>query len=189
MFLPRPFLAVSLLLPFLSCGSGNACDVADACVPQVLLQEDFEGENDNRYELNYTDFEQWQVVKGSVDLVGTPPFDDFLPQTQGMYVDLDGTTNAAGTLRTRAPFALYPGRYRLTFKMAGTPRPNQPDNTMTVSVGDAFEETITLSSYAPLQTFTAEFRVRSRTEAYLQFEHMGGDDYGNFIDDIVLERR
>lgn len=187
MHLPRHLLVMAVLLPLSSC-SGNACTPAAGCTPRVLLEEDFEGENDNRYALNYTGFERWDVVEGSVDLVGTPPFDDFLPPSQGMYVDLDGSSMAAGTLRSRQRFTLAPGRYRLTFLMSGTPRPNQPPNTMIVSVGAAFRETVTLESYAPLQPFERTFRVRSGEDAYLTFEHLDGDDYGIFVDDIRFER-
>lgn len=184
--LPR-FLLAAALLPLLSC-SARPCTVGAQCTPHLLLHEDFEGENDNRYALNYTGFERWEVVDGTVDLVGKPPFDDFLPLSQGMYVDLDGSRKAAGTLRSRQRFTLMRGEYRLTFMMAGTPRPNQPANTVTVSVGDVFRETITLKSYAPLQPFVRTFRVRSRTEAHLVYRHLGGDDYGIFIDDIRFER-
>lgn len=154
----------------------------------MLLREDFEGENDNLYALNYTAFAQWEVVKGTVDLVGSPPFDDFLPREQGMYVDLDGTRRAAGTLQSRKRFTLAPGRYRLELKLSGTPRPDQPPNTVIISVGDAFRESVTLKSYAPLRPFVRTFRVRSSMEAHLTFEHLGGDDYGIFIDDIRFER-
>lgn len=188
MQLHKHLLAAAALLPLVSCAANTACTPGSACAPRVLLREDFEGENDSRYALNYTDFERWEVVEGSVDLVGTPPFDDFLPPSQGMYVDLDGSTRAAGTLRSRESFTLLPGDYRLTFMMSGTPRPNQPPNTVVVSVGDVFAETITLKSYAPLQPFVRTLRVRSRADARLTFEHLGGDDYGIFIDDIRFER-
>jgi hypothetical protein len=75
-----------------------ACSVGMKQPPAVLLAEDFNQENDVRYRLNYTRFAQWTVAGGTVDLVGTPPFDDFLPASQGMYVDLDGSTHNAGTL-------------------------------------------------------------------------------------------
>ena len=181
MFHRRRRLAVALLLPLL--GSSPA-----APGPKVLLADDFDGENDGRYRLNYAEFAQWEVVDGTVDLVGTAPFDDFLPRSQRMYVDLDGTTKAAGTLRSRTRFDLRPGTYRLEFRMAGTPRPNQPANTMIVSVGGLFRETITLESYAPLRTHVRRFRVSSRAAAQLAFEHLGGDDYGIFIDDVRFER-
>jgi len=188
MHLRKPLLAAVALLPLLSCYRGSSCMPVGACRAGVLLQEDFEGENDNRYALNYTGFERWDVVEGTVDLVGTPPFDDFLPREQGMYVDLDGTNKAAGTLQSRERFTLVPGRYRLALKLSGTPRRNQPPNMVIISVGDAFRETVTLASFAPLQPFVRTFRVRSRMEAHLTFEHLGGDDYGIFIDDIRFER-
>jgi len=81
-----------------------------------------------------------------------------------------------------------PGRYRLSLVLSGTPRPNQPPNTVIISVGDAFRESVTLPSYAPLRPLVRVFRVRSRMDAYLTFEHLGGDDYGIFIDDIRFER-
>src|SRR5688500_2879653 len=110
--LRRHHLAAAALLPLLGCCPPSIVPPPSAG-PRVLLEEDFEGENDNRYKLNYTDFARWEVVAGTVDLVGTPPFDDFLSREQGMYVDLDGSAKAAGTLRTRERFQLAPGLYRL----------------------------------------------------------------------------
>lgn len=180
-------LAAAVLLSLPGCFPPSTVPPASAG-PRVLLEEDFEGENDNRYKLNYTGFARWEVVAGTVDLVGTPPFDDFLSREQGMYVDLDGSAMAAGTLRSKERFQLAPGQYRLQFRMAGTPRPDQPANTVIVSVGSVFRESITLPSYAPLRTFTRTFRVRTPVDAELTFRHLGGDDYGIFVDDIRFER-
>lgn len=191
----KPAFALAALLTFLGASAlapSPAADVPHCGEPgvlaEVLLREDFEGENDQRHRLNYTGFAQWDVVEGTVDLVGTPPFDDFLPTSQGMYVDLDGTSKAAGLLRSKARLSLRPGTYQLEFRMAGSPRPNQPPNTVIVSLGDLFREQITLRSYAPLRPYVRTIRVRARTSAQLAFQHLGGDDYGNFIDDIRLER-
>lgn len=182
----RLIVAGLLLLP--GCFARRSVPFDHFVPPAMLLREDFEGENDNRYQLNYDRFEQWEVVQGTVDLVGKPPYDDFLPRAQGMYVDLDGSMQAAGTLRSRRRFTLTPGTYQLVFRMAGTPRDNQPANTVIVSVGDAFRERITLSSHVPLETYERTFRVERRTEAHLTFHHLGGDDYGIFIDDILFVR-
>ncbi|HEX8675420.1 MAG TPA: hypothetical protein VF710_26225 [Longimicrobium sp.] len=176
-------LALCVALPFAACKSPS-----DSAPPEVLLTENFNSENGGLYKLNYTGFAQWTVVAGTVDLVGTYPYDDFLPKTQGLYLDLDGTTRAAGTLRSRTAFDLKPGNYRLEFKMSGTPRSNQLPNTVIVTVGTVYTETITLSSFAPLNTYVRTFRVKSRESGNLTFQHLGGDDYGNFIDDIRLER-
>lgn len=173
------------------CASLAACSSSTEPLPSrpaVLLSEDFNQEGGGRYQLNYTGFARWKVTRGTVDLVGTPPFDDFLSTTQGMYMDLDGTSKAAGTLESSEAFDLPRGRYQLQFKLAGTPRPSQPDNTVIVTLGEEFEKTITLRSYAPLQTYTHTITVPRDTRATLRFEHLGGDDYGIFIDDIILRR-
>jgi hypothetical protein len=187
MLLHKMLFAAAAMLPLISCSKGS-CPPTATCEAGVLLQDDFETENNHLYALNYTGFARWTVVEGTVDLVGTAPFDDFLPPEQGMYVDLDGSMQAAGTLQSRELFTLAPGRYRLSLMMAGMPRTNQPPNTVIISVGDAFNETVTLPSFAPLQPFVRTFRVRSLTQAHLTFEHLGGDDYGIFIDDIRFER-
>ena len=180
----RPTYALLLLLlPLSACSSST-----EAAPPEVLLVENFNAENGGSYGLNYTGFANWDVPVGSVDLVGTAPYDDFLPTTQGLYVDLDGSSMAGGLLRSKTDFELEPGTYRLEFKMAGTPRANQAANTVNVSVGGYFQESITLASFAPLLVYVRTFKVRSRGTAHLQFEELGGDNYGNFIDDIRFER-
>jgi hypothetical protein len=180
----RPYLAsLVLLVPLMGCKSAT-----EAAPPEVLLEENFDAEHSGTYSLNYTSFSNWEVSAGSVDLVGTWPYDDFLPTSQGLYVDLDGTTASAGTLRSRTSFDLQPGTYRLRFRMAGTPRPDQPANTVNVSVGSYLQRTLTLSSYAPLTDYSYTFTVTQRGTAQISFQHLGGDNYGNFIDDIRFER-
>lgn len=156
--------------------------------PAILLVDDFNAENGGVYELNYARFSKWEVVSGSVDLIGTPPYDYYLYRSQGLYVDLDGTTQEAGTLRTRTEFDLEPGSYRLEFKMAGTPRDGYATNVVTVSVGTLLGETISLASHASLSTYSATFRVNRRTSARLEFAHHGGDNYGAMLDDVRFER-
>lgn len=156
--------------------------------PVILFTEDFNQEGGGTFKLNYNAFTRWTVVTGSVDLVGTAPYDDFLPTTQGLYVDLDGTSSAAGTLETLEAFALPRGRYELHFKLAGTPRQNQPANTVVVTLGTVFQESITLQSFAPLQSFVRTINVSGSTTGKLRFQHQGGDDYGLLLDDVQLIR-
>jgi hypothetical protein len=156
--------------------------------PAVLLTEDFNQEHGGLFALNYTGFTRWTVTSGSVDLVGTYPYDDFLPTTQGLYVDLDGSMQAAGTLESQETFALPRGTYELSFKLAGTPRDNQPPNTVVVSLGTQFQESFTLPSFTPLQTYVRTLTVTSDAHGKLRFQHQGGDDYGIFLDDVSLRR-
>lgn len=183
---PRALGATLVFATLAACSFSSSPD--PVATPALLLADDFNAENGGRYQLNYTDFANWQVVAGTVDLVGTAPFDDYLPPAQRMSVDLDGTTRAAGTLRSRTQFELAPGTYRLEFKLAGTPRVGKKDNKVVVSVGSLFNETIRLASFAPLTTYSREIRIRRRTNAFLEFRHLGGDDYGIMLDDVRFER-
>ena len=67
-----------------------------------FFSDDFDTET---LELNHgtppqTNFLQWTVVDGTVDLIGDPGFFDLIP-SHGRYVDLDGTTpNDAGIMRS-----------------------------------------------------------------------------------------
>jgi hypothetical protein len=63
-----------------------------------------------------------------------------------------------------------------------------PPNTILVSLGDAFQETITLNSYAPVSTYTRTIHVTAPTSAKLIFDHAGGDNHGLLLDNVGLER-
>ena len=87
----------------------------------VVLSDNFDSES---LGLNYTGFANWNVTAGSVDLIGQPDFFDFLPGN-GRYVDMDGSTNQAGRLESKASFTINPGdSYLLTFDLAGNQRNN-----------------------------------------------------------------
>jgi hypothetical protein len=181
----RIVTAAALGASLAACSSGGVTEAG----PAVLLSEDFNEENGGSYRLNYTAFARWNVTAGSVDLVGTNPYDDFLPAGQGLYVDLDGTSRAAGTLESRETFELPRGTYELSFKLAGMPRLSQQPNTVIVSLGGVFMERITLESYVPLQPYTRAITVHRDTRGTLRFQHLGGDDHGILVDDIQLRRR
>lgn len=156
-------------------------------LPAVLLEDNFNAEHGSQHRLNYIGFAHWEVVDGTVDLIGTAPFDDFLPRSYGMYLDLDGTSRNAGRLQSRSTFALSRGTYTLTFDLAGMPR-DMEANTVVVSLGSLFSEQITLASYTPIVTFTRIIRVTSPTTAKLVFDHQGGDDFGLLLDNVRLVR-
>lgn len=156
--------------------------------PQALLIDDFDSENGGRSTDNYTGFANWEVVAGSVDLVGTGIYDDFLPPENGLGVDLDGTTRQAGTLRSRTAFELMPGDYVLSFQLAGSPRISDP-NTVVISLGAVYRESFTLAQLEPLRTITRSVSVPAHTSARLEFAHQGGDNYGILLDNVTLYRK
>ena len=104
-------------------------------VSQAVPLPFFDDFNTETLELNHgtfpqTNFIQWTVSDGTVDLIGAPGFFDIAPDTlHGRYVDLDGTTKDAGVM-TSAAFSLLAGTpYELTFDLAGSQRGDT--NTMT----------------------------------------------------------
>ena len=182
----RYALRLGILLPLLA---GCSSTAPESLPPLTLLEDDFNAENGGiSYALTYTGFARWNVIAGTVDLIGTPPV-AFLPSNQGMYVDLDGNTMEAGTLQTKDTFELLPATYELRFSLAGSLREGYPPDTVIVSVGESFSETIILESHTPLETYTRTFRVRSRVLAPVTFKHLGGDNVGILLDDVRLRRQ
>ncbi|HSU18048.1 hypothetical protein [Longimicrobium sp.] len=156
----------------------------------ALLQDDFDGENEGIPTLMYARFRQWEVVGGTVDLVGANSDWDFLPGN-GLYVDLDGDRPdhvhfESGALVSRQSFALEPGDYALSFRLAGSHRGDV--NTTTVSLGNAFREEITLPPEAPFRVFTRTIHVRRPVVARLRFENAGADGFGLLLDNVKLFR-
>ena len=93
-----------------------AITCAQTAQADVIFSDNF---NSYAYQLNWVPPANWTVTSGSVDLIGeTTPF-DFYPGN-GRYVDLDGSTGAAGTLRTIMNFA--PGTYAVSFDLGGNAR-------------------------------------------------------------------
>jgi uncharacterized protein YjdB len=167
---------------------GKSGTATVAATTEAFFVDDFNSENGGRAADNYTGFSHWEVLDGSVDLVGAHPYDDFLPKENGIGVDLDGTSRNAATLRTKTVFPLQPGSYVLSFQLAGSPRPSDP-NTVVVSLGTAYREEITLPNFAPLRTYLRTIQVREPTTARIVFDHLGGDSYGILLDNASLSRQ
>ena len=149
----------------------------------VVFEDDFDSET---LTFNHTNFVNWTVSEGSVDLVGAG-FNDILPGN-GRYVDLDGTTFNAGIL-TSTTINLNPGSYTLSFKLGGGARSNiNPGNedTVDVSFGSVYSESFTLAITDPLTAYSRTFTVNSLTSASIVFDHAGGDNFGIFLDDVAL---
>ena len=156
-----------------------------AAAPVVLLNDNFNGENGGVGALNYNGFSNFNVTSGSVDLIGQPAgFFDILPPGNGLYVDLDGTTNQAGTL-TSNNLNLNVGTYTLSFDIAGNQR-GFPADTLTVALGALFNEVFVLNSGDPLQTIVRNFPANSATIGALSFALAGGDNRGILLDNVSL---
>ena len=133
--------------------------------------------------LEVTEPANWSVPVGSVDLIGETPTGtqfDFYPG-HGGYVDLDGTSDAAGALQTLGSFAA--GSYTLSFDLGGNAR-GDVDKTTTITIGD-WSTSLTLPSTSPYQLYT--FNVTTNG-GHLSFaDGAGGNqDIGNILDNVTL---
>ena len=150
----------------------------------TILQDSFDQENSTA--LNYDHFANWNVINGSVDLIGNGFFDLLLPN--GLYVDLDGSTRQAGTLQSKTTFNFQAGdTLNLSFQLAGNRRNNLTDS-VTVSLGNLFSETFLLPGNQAFTNFTRSFAVTNATNATLDFKGIGADNVGLLLDNVTLTK-
>ncbi|MBB4638665.1 hypothetical protein [Longimicrobium terrae] len=170
----------------LAAGAFAGCAARDP----VMLEDAFDGENGGRPALMYAGFSNWVVEGGTVDLIGARSEWDFIPGN-GLYVDLDGdrpdgVTFKPGVLASRDEFALQPGVYELTFRVAGSQRGDR--NTVVVTLGSVFRRSITLESGDRFGYSVHRIVVRRAQKARLRFDNAGADGYGLLLDDVRLAR-
>ena len=166
---------------FASTNSASAASVT------TQLQDGFNSENNGVSTLNYNNFFNFDVKNGSVDLIGNGSIYDFLPGN-GLYVDLDGSTNKAGTLQSKTTFNFQAGdTVNLSFQLAGNRRNNLTDS-VTVSLGNLFSETFSLPGSQAFTNFTRSFTVASITNATLDFKGIGADNVGLLLDNVTLTK-
>jgi hypothetical protein len=160
--------------------------VTPAVADMVLLSDNFNSEHGGTGVLNYNGFANWNVSDGTVDVIGNNYY-DFLPGN-GLYVDMDGSTNNAGKMTTKTSFSFEPGyTYTLSFELAGNHRNNSSETVkVQVGLGTIFNNSYSLSQTAPFTLFTETFTVPSTTTAQLSFEGIGGDNIGMLLDDVTL---
>jgi hypothetical protein len=182
-------LTVTSLLLITACGDSNGLTrpVLEEVDPEtVMFFEEFNDENDGEGVYNYTDFLQWDVISGCVDLHGNG-FYDVVPG-RGLYVDLDGTCMRAGTIRTKELFTLIPGdRYVLEYWLAGNQRRDTPDS-LDVTLGTVFEQRHVLPRREDFRLHSHMITVADTTQASLSFAHYGGDNEGALLDLIRIRR-
>jgi hypothetical protein len=161
-----------------------ASPLAPVASAVVVFEDDFDAENSGEGALNYTAFANWTVTEGSVDIIGNG-FVDVLPGN-GLYIDLDGTTGAGGTLQSRE-LALPPGLYQLRFALSGN-HFNDRVEAVTVRLGDLYTESFSLPRDDPFTTFTRDIRVEAATRASIVFRDDGSDgDNGSMkLDGVAL---
>jgi len=176
---------------------GFALVSAMAHADLTLLDDNFNSENGGIGSFgDYTGFANWTVTAGTVDLVGYGSWDLFPPQTNtvgDVYVDLDGSAYAAGTLRSKIPFHLTPGTLQLQFDLAGSQRGKDDawrPNVVRVTLGD-WSGDFAPQAEDPMRTYSFAIGVPTETDAYLSFQNMPdgtyiGDNIGALLDNVKL---
>jgi hypothetical protein len=185
------FSRTRLVLTVLACGLSVNCgsnpaapSLATVDPATVVFSDDFEGENNQVGVYNWTSFANWNVLDGCVDLHGNG-FHDVQPG-KGLYVDLDGSCDAGGTLETKSTFTLEAGNYVLEFWMAGNQRISDTD-TVNVTVG-SYQEQFVLQHNDKFALRTRNFSVPAQTTVRIRFQNLGGDGRGALLDLVRLRR-
>lgn len=150
----------------------------------VIFEDNFNGENGGSADLNYDNFSNWKVSNGTVDLIGNGSW-DYYPGN-GLYVDLDGSTGDAGKMTSRN-FTLAPGNYEMNFTLRGSKVGSVTDSLyVSVEVGLVMQHLIILGPTDPFSYYIAPFTVSTAQDAYIVFDHLGGDNIGIILDDVRL---
>ena len=138
----------------------------------TVFSDGFQGETGTG--LNYTNFVNWNVADGTVDLLGSGG-------NPGRWVDLDGSTGNAGSFSTKSSFNFEAGVvYTLSFDYWST----GGTNNATATIG-SFQVPFTRSSGTPI-ALSAPFSFASATSASLVFQDLGNDNVGMGIDNVLI---
>ncbi len=145
---------------------------------------------------SYTNFANWDVTAGAVDIVdvNTPSGAlSFPPLIDGWAVDLISAGNQGlGRIQTKNIISLEPGTYDLTFTLGGSHRSFSPSDSARISLGSAFSEDFTLGFDSPMTKYTRTVVISQPITARFVVEatsNAGNDNAGILIDDISMVQR
>ena len=154
-----------------------------------IFYDDFNSENNGQELLNYTGFDNWTVSEGTVDLIGSGSWPWFY-NTNGLYVDLDGSSHDAGVLTTT--LSLEAGAYKLYFDLAGNQRNNASDKTEMVVSTNGQGSTLVSGAYSlsmndSFQTYMQQFTIAQDMDVQISFGAEGGDNIGMLLDNVRVD--
>jgi hypothetical protein len=189
--MPHALSRTGLVVTLLTCATVVGCSkgpvapsLSNVDPASVLFLDNFDTENGGAGVFNWTNFANWNVLAGCVDLHGNGLYD--VQPGNGLYVDLDGSCAAGGTIETKTAFALQPGNYVFEWFMAGNNRISSSD-TVNVSFG-TYAEQFVMQPRDQFKLFSKNISVTSPTNARIRFENLGGDGRGALIDDVRVRR-
>lgn len=182
-----------LVLTVLACGvsvgcGGGGSQTAPSLVnvdpATVLFFDNFDTENGGAGIFNWTSFANWNVLSGCVDLHGNGLYD--VQPGNGLYVDLDGSCGAGGSIETKQSFTLAPGEYILEYYLSGNQRISGSD-TVNVSMG-SYQEQFVLQQKDRFELRTRNISVPTQTSVKIKFANLGADGRGGLVDLVRLRR-
>lgn len=187
-------LALVALLLLGGCGDDDATGPGEPGDPEfpevppgtVVFLDDVDSENGGEPTPDYTGWTRWNVTEGCVDLHG--PGDINPLPGHGLYMDLDGSCDSAGTIESKTELTLESGNYVLEFILAGNNQSMSGTDELTISVGSVFQQVVVLTWDEPFELRTYPFSVASATSARIRLDHAGGDLQGILMDAVRLRQ-
>lgn len=160
------------------------------CAPAyaaTVFYDDFDTETPG---LNAT-LTKWDVSNGTIDVIPANNQYDFYP-SNGLYVDLDGSSNDAGVITTKDAFTFALGqKYRLSFYYGKNPNGGGSEETITMAVTVALGDLLNTSLIIPVGFISnliyhyVDF-IGDGTSGKLSIGALGGDNQGPIIDRVRL---
>jgi len=147
-----------------------------------IFSDNFDTENGGNEALNYNGLTQWTVSNGTIDLIGNGGTYDFLPGN-GLYIDLDGTSNDAGDLMSLSIF-LTPGSYTLSYDLAGSQRSGSAVDTVDVTFGGAPTVNHVLPYTQGFTNYSINLNVLVAGNVTITFQDSGTDNQGALLDNV-----
>ena len=174
--------------------------------PQVLLEDQFNTENQGQSQNGFNAFTNWEVTAGGVNLKGNAK-DEPYPQ-HGIYVELKSGSGDPVKLVSKDELELTPGRYSLQMDLAGSldeknktggqeitrffgmdakkEPPAQDPSRVRVQLGQALMARFNVEPGQPFRRVSVEFEVSQIQQANLELTKTDGANSGVLLDNLIL---
>ncbi len=178
------------LIPSLFVIAGIALSAPSQAV--VLLSDGFDADNATSV-LNFSGLINWTVSDGTIDYIRSGDYGISCVGGSGGCLDMDGSSNNAGRITSRATFSLLPGvTYFVDAAISGNQRVSGSDE---ISFGFRDADTSNLIGSATLSgiphsslfsPISFSFSSSNAHTARLFFEGAGGDNVGVILDNVLF---
>lgn len=158
----------------------------------VLFSDNFDADA-NASVLNFNSLINWDVSDGTIDYIRSGSYGISCVGGSGGCLDMDGSSNDAGRITSKASFNILPGvNYTLAAQVSGNQRNLTATDGLQFGIRDAttnalmFALTITKTGAASFSPESLGFLTGSSYNARLFFEGFGADNVGVILDNVVF---